>query len=88
MSVLIYLIPAALFLGLLGLAGFLWALKNGQFADQARARYLPLVEDVPLPPAEVSRRLPVEVYALIIIITLGMLSIASTITLTIYWLKG
>ena len=67
---------------------FLWALKNGQFADQARARYLPLVEDVPLPPAEVSKRLPVEVYALIIIITLGILSILSTITLTIYWLKG
>ena len=67
---------------------FLWALKNGQFADQARARYLPLVEDVPLPPAEVSRRLPVEVYALIIIITLGILSILSTLTLTIYWLKG
>jgi cbb3-type cytochrome oxidase maturation protein len=67
---------------------FLWALKNGQFADQARARYLPLMEDVPLPPAEVSRRLPVEVYALIIIITLGILSILSTITLTIYWLKG
>ena len=66
----------------------LWALKNGQFADQARARYLPLMEEVPLPPAEVSGRLPVEVYALIIIITLGILSILSTITLTIYWLKG
>jgi cbb3-type cytochrome oxidase maturation protein len=67
---------------------FLWALKNGQFADQARARYLPLMEEVPLPLAEVSDRLPVEVYALIIIITLGILSILSTITLTIYWLKG
>ncbi|MGI9510273.1 MAG: cbb3-type cytochrome oxidase assembly protein CcoS [Geminicoccaceae bacterium] len=33
MDVLIYLIPIALFLGLLGLAAFLWALKNGQFDD-------------------------------------------------------
>jgi cbb3-type cytochrome oxidase maturation protein len=33
MSVLIYLIPAALFLGLIGLAAFLWALKSGQFDD-------------------------------------------------------
>ncbi len=33
MDVLIYLIPAALFLGLLGLAAFLWALKSGQFED-------------------------------------------------------
>jgi cbb3-type cytochrome oxidase maturation protein len=27
------LIPVALFLGLIGLAGFLWALKTGQFED-------------------------------------------------------
>ena len=65
---------------------FLWALKNGQFADQARARYLPLAEEGPLQPAEISRRLPAEVYALTIIITLGILSIVSTITLTIYWI--
>ena len=65
---------------------FLWALKNGQFADQGRARYLPLGEEMPLGSVEVSKRLPVEVYALIIIITLGILSIGSTITLTIYWL--
>lgn len=33
MNVLIYLIPAALFLGLMGLGAFLWALKHGQFED-------------------------------------------------------
>jgi cbb3-type cytochrome oxidase maturation protein len=33
MTVLLYLLPIALGLGLLGLAGFLWALKNGQFDD-------------------------------------------------------
>lgn len=33
MDVLIFLIPAALFLGALGLAAFLWALKTGQFED-------------------------------------------------------
>ncbi len=33
MSGLLYLIPIALFLGLLGLAAFLWALKSGQFED-------------------------------------------------------
>lgn len=65
---------------------FLWALKNGQFSDQGRARYLPLGEEISLRPVEVSKRLPREVYALIIIIALGILSIASTITLTIYWL--
>jgi len=33
MSGLLYLIPAALFLGGLGLAAFLWALRSGQYDD-------------------------------------------------------
>lgn len=33
MSGLLYLIPIALFLGLLGLAAFLWAVRSGQFDD-------------------------------------------------------
>lgn len=33
MDALIFLIPAALFLGALGLAGFLWSLRSGQFED-------------------------------------------------------
>lgn len=33
MTALVYLIPIALILGLLGLAAFLWSLKSGQFDD-------------------------------------------------------
>ena len=33
MAVLIYLVPAALILGGLGLAAFLWSLKSGQYDD-------------------------------------------------------
>ena len=33
MDVLIFLIPIAVGLGLLGLLGFLWSLKSGQFDD-------------------------------------------------------
>jgi cbb3-type cytochrome oxidase maturation protein len=33
MSGLLYLIPIALFLGGLGLAAFLWALRSSQFED-------------------------------------------------------
>ena len=33
MSGLLYLIPIAVILGLIGLAAFLWALKSGQFDD-------------------------------------------------------
>ena len=53
MSALIYLIPAALFLGLLGLAGFLWAMRSGQFDDLDGAAHRILLddgEDKPLPP--------------------------------------
>ena len=33
MSGLLYLIPVALFLGLLGLGAFIWTLKSGQYDD-------------------------------------------------------
>ncbi|HHI82650.1 MAG TPA: cbb3-type cytochrome oxidase assembly protein CcoS [Rhizobiales bacterium] len=33
MNILLVLIPIALFLGGIGLAAFLWALKSGQFDD-------------------------------------------------------
>lgn len=48
MTVLIYLIPAALFLGLLGLCAFLWALKSGQFDDLDGAAHRILFDDGPL----------------------------------------
>ena len=53
MNVLIYLIPAALLLGLLGLCGFLWALKHDQFddLDGAAARVLDDDEAPPAPQA-------------------------------------
>lgn len=33
MNVLVYLVPMALFLGLTGLAAFLWSLSSGQYDD-------------------------------------------------------
>lgn len=49
MSALIYLIPAALFLGLLGLAGFLWAMRSGQFDDLDGAAHRILLDDEDAP---------------------------------------
>jgi cbb3-type cytochrome oxidase maturation protein len=42
-NVLVYLVPAALLLGLTGLAAFLWSLKSGQYddLDGAALRILP-----------------------------------------------
>lgn len=45
MDVLIYLIPAALFLGALGLGAFLWAVKSGQFEDLDGAAHRILIDD-------------------------------------------
>lgn len=45
MSSLAWLIPIALFLGLLGLTAFLWALRSGQFEDLEGAAYRILDDD-------------------------------------------
>ena len=45
MTALAWLIPAALALGLVGLIGFLWALKAGQFEDLDGAAYRILDDD-------------------------------------------
>jgi len=47
MDVLIFLIPIAVGLGLLGLLGFLWSLKSGQFDDLDGAANRILFDDDP-----------------------------------------
>lgn len=50
MNALLYLIPAALLLGGLGLAAFMWALRSGQFDDLEGAAHRILDDDdEPLP---------------------------------------
>jgi cbb3-type cytochrome oxidase maturation protein len=52
MDVLLYLIPIALMLGVFGLVGFFWALRNRQFDDPEgdSQRALFAEDDRPLPP--------------------------------------
>jgi cbb3-type cytochrome oxidase maturation protein len=45
MNALLILIPAALLLGLLGLAAFLWSLRSGQFDDLDGAAVRILFDD-------------------------------------------
>lgn len=45
MNVLVYLIPAALALGGIGLAAFLWSLRTGQFDDPKGAAERILLDD-------------------------------------------
>jgi cbb3-type cytochrome oxidase maturation protein len=51
MDVLIFLIPVALGLGLLGLVAFMWTLKHGQYDDLEGARWRILSDD-DLPPTD------------------------------------
>lgn len=51
MNVLVYLVPLALLLGLTGLAGFMWTLKNGQYDDLDGAALRILPDDDISPPA-------------------------------------
>jgi cbb3-type cytochrome oxidase maturation protein len=45
MNVLVYLVPMALWLGLLGLFAFLWALRSGQYNDVDGAAQRVLSDD-------------------------------------------
>jgi cbb3-type cytochrome oxidase maturation protein len=45
MSILLYLVPIALTLGLLGLAAFLWSLKSGQYDDLDGAAWRAIQDD-------------------------------------------
>jgi len=51
MSNLLFLIPVALGLGLLGLVAFLWALKSNQFEDLDGAAHRILDDEDNPPPA-------------------------------------
>jgi cbb3-type cytochrome oxidase maturation protein len=44
MEVLIYLVPMALALGLLGLIAFLWSLRNGQYGDLEGAAWRAIMD--------------------------------------------
>lgn len=45
MEVLVFLVPLALCLGLLGLAGFMWSLRTGQYDDLDGAGWRAIGDD-------------------------------------------
>ena len=72
----ILLIVASLWVSL---AAFFWALKHGQLSDQERARYLPLRGEIGLAPLTRPSRLTREVYALLIVLCMGLLGLLVTL---------
>jgi nitrogen fixation-related uncharacterized protein len=61
----------------------IWALRNRQFRDQQRARYLPLVGEADARPVEVSRTYRIQAYVLIALAGLGLLAMAATIAFSL-----
>ncbi len=76
-------------IGVLGSMGvFFWALRSGQFADQGRARYLPLsglgLSTAYVPPSKLSK----EIYVFLFILGIGLLAMASPLILILLRVKG
>ena len=72
---LVYLGAGILICGAL----FYWAVSNGQFKDQDRARFLPLQGEPEEKPVRKSAMSRVEVYALIFLACSGLLAIAAVL---------
>jgi len=81
-----------IFLAVSGLAVsflvFFWGMKTGQFSDQARARYLPLLGEPTLSPLKNPAKFSAEVYFLLFVIGLGLVAMLAAILLTLWQIKG
>ena len=72
----------------ISLIAFIWALRTGQFSDPKRARYLPLADELPFPPAKNPAKRTAEVYALLFIGAVGFLGLLAPVLLSLWRMKG
>ncbi|MDZ7598258.1 MAG: hypothetical protein WCD46_17530 [Desulfobacterales bacterium] len=61
----------------LSLLVFLWALNNGQFREQQRARFLPLEDEPDRAPTPTTRISRLETWALALLAVAGLLASAA-----------
>ena len=61
------------------LVAFIWALNNGQFKDQQRARYLPLRDEKEPAKVKVSKFHRFEAYALLFLALAGLATSAAVL---------
>ncbi len=66
---------------------FFWAVKNGQFQDQQRARFLPLRDESDNGPVRVSRFGRWELYALVLLAVAGLAMSATVLLYALYFSK-
>ncbi|MEW6443106.1 MAG: cbb3-type cytochrome oxidase assembly protein CcoS [bacterium] len=88
MYVLSWSILVVLSIGV-SLAAFFWALRNGQFSEQDRARYLPLAGEPPRaePPGK-PKGLKAELWALGVVVCIGLAGFAAAVVLATLRAKG
>jgi len=67
---------------------FWWAVKNGQFHDQQRARFLPLRGEPDKGPAEASRFSRWEIYGLFFLALAGLATTAAVLVFAAYFSHG
>ena len=72
----------------LSLFVFFWALNNGQFKDQKRARFLPLRDDGEKRPARASRVSRIELYALACLVCAGLMASAAVVVFALIRVNG
>ncbi|MGE5840629.1 MAG: cbb3-type cytochrome oxidase assembly protein CcoS [Deltaproteobacteria bacterium] len=63
---------------------FFWALGSGQFKDQERARFLALEEGEEPRPSRISRTGRYEAYALVLLVSLGLLATGAVLLFAIF----
>jgi cbb3-type cytochrome oxidase maturation protein len=66
------------------LVTFFWALKNGQFQDQQRARFLPLRDDGDALPVRATRTHRLEVYGLFFLTVAGLSASGAVLVYALY----
>ena len=69
---------------ILAVSLFLWALKNGQFRDQQRARFLPLYGAPKRAPVKASKVSRIEVVALFALVVIGLCASFSTVIFALW----
>ncbi|MBW2148481.1 MAG: cbb3-type cytochrome oxidase assembly protein CcoS [Deltaproteobacteria bacterium] len=73
-------------LGLLAAAAiFVWAVRNGQFTDQDRARFIPLKDDPLMTDTPEKSAFNPVVVGLAVVILVGFIVIGALVVLSILW---
>jgi nitrogen fixation-related uncharacterized protein len=67
---------------------FYWALANGQFRDQQRARFLPLEDEPPSTPVKAPGFHRLEIYALLFLAVAGIAATVSVLVFALFFHPG